>query len=163
MPRKKTVKKTEFDITLMSEAQCEEVRQSINNLEKMLNDERPWVRGKITDEKEVRAEIRKKRALLNEHSPKKLRGAKANRAYAEAKKLKEFIAEHMPDRKSYFQRYSKDTDSHNKQADFERAVQQQMEFQKNPDIQRAVTRYKNIMRRIDSDDPMVSNIEALRK
>jgi hypothetical protein len=161
MPRKK-IKRTEFDIVHMTEAQCKEIKEEIDSLEKMLSDPRPWVRNKITDEAEVKNQIRSKKELLNNHVPHKLRGPKANRAYAEAKKLADFIREQMPSRKDYFRPYAKESDDHNRQADFERAVQQQVAFQTNPDVQRAVIRYKAIMRRIDPSDPSISNIEKLR-
>lgn len=156
-------KKTEYDIVHMTEAQCSEVKQEIASMEAMLNDPRDWVRNKITDEAEVRGQIASKKKLLEKHVPRKLRGAKANRAYAEAKKLAEFIKDQMPTRKDYYRPYAKNSDDHNKQADFERAVTQQMEFQKNAKVQEAVIRYKNIMRRLDPKDPTVSNIENLRE
>lgn len=157
------VKKTEYDIVHMTEAQCDEVRREIDGLEGMLNDPRDWVRNKITDEAEVKGQINSKKKLLSDHSPKRLRGAKANKAYAEAKKLAEYITESMPTRRNYFRPYAKESDDHNRQADFEKAVKQQMEFQTNPKMQQAVTRYKNIMRRVDPKDPTLSNIENLRR
>lgn len=158
MPRK-----TEFDIVHMTEAQCNEVRQEINSMEKMLSDTRPWVRDKITDESEVRQQIAGKKKLLTDHSPRKMRGPKANKAYTEAKKLAQFIREEMPTHNQYFQPYRKDSDSHTKQSDFEKAVVQQVAFQKNAKLQQAITRYKNICRRLDPDDPTVTNIESLRE
>jgi hypothetical protein len=164
MPRKKKPpKKTEFDIVHMTEGQCNEVRSDIESMEKMLDDPRPWVRDKITDVGEVKGQIASKKKLLADHSPRRMRGEKANKAYAEAKKLAAFIQGEMPTNKQYFQRYAKDSDGHTRQAGFEKAVQQQVAFQTNPELQRAVVRYKNIMRRIDSDDPTLTNIEALRK
>lgn len=161
MPKRK--KKTEYDIVHMTEAQCKEVKEDIENMEAMLNDPRDWVRNKITDEAEVRGQIAKKKKLLAEHVPRKLRGQKANKAYAEAKKLAGYIREQMPSRKDYFRPYAKNSDDHNRQADFEKAVAQQMAFQTNPEVQRAIIRYKNIMRRIDPKDPTISNIEKLRQ
>lgn len=156
-------KQTEYDIVHMTEAQCREVKEEIASLEGMLNDPRPWVRNKITDEGEVQKVIRAKKELLKNHTPRKLTGQKANRAYAEAKKLAEFIKEQMPSRNDYYRPYAKNSDNHNRQADFEKAVQQQMEFQRNKKIKEAVIRYKNIMRRLDPKDPTVSNIENLRR
>lgn len=156
-------KKSEFDIVHMTEAQCREVKADIESMERMLNDPRPWVRSKITDEEEIKKNIRSKMKLLQDHSPQKLKGQKANSAYAEAKKLADFIRDKMPSRKDYYRPYAKDSDNHNRQADFERAVAQQVEFQTNPDIQRAVIRYKNIMRRLEPENPTISNIERLRQ
>lgn len=147
----------------MTEAQCDEVRRDIDSMEKMLNDKRDWVREKITDEAEVRGQIASKQKLLTDHSPRRMRGQKANKAYAEAKKLAEFIQGEMPTSKEYFQSYSTNKDSHMKQSDFEKAVVQQMAFQTNPALQQAVRRYKNIMRRMEPDNPTLTNIEALRK
>jgi len=160
---KKKNKKTEFDIVHMTEAQCREVREEIDMMEGMLNDPRPWVRNKITDEAEIRKTIKSKKKLIEDHTPRKLTGQKANKAYAEAKKLADFIREQMPSRKDYFRPYAKESDDHNRQADFERAVQQQVKFQTDPEIQRAIIHYKNIMRRLDPSDPTISNIEKLRR
>lgn len=161
--RKKLQKKTEFDIVHMTEAQCIEVRKDIDSMEKMLADKRPWVRDKITDEAEVRGQIASKKKMLADHSPRKLKGQKANKAYAEAKKLAQYISEHMLTKNQYFQRYPKSSDGHMKHSDFEKAVKKQMADQTNPELQQAVTHYKNIKRRLDSDDPTLPNIEALRK
>ena len=121
-----------------------------------------WVRNKISDRAEIEKQISTKKKLLKDHSPRKLKGQKANRAYEEAKKLADFIREQMPSRKDYFRPYSKASDDHNRQSDFEKAVVQQMAFQKNAKVQQAIIKYKNIMRRLDPSDPTISNIENLR-
>ena len=97
----------------------------------------------------------------SEHKPRRLRGQKANKAYAEAKRLKKIIQGAMPSRKAYFKPYPKSSDGHD--FDFERTVAQQVAFQTDPKIKKAVQHYKNIMRRLDPSDPTISNIELLRK
>lgn len=152
----------EFSKTLMTEAQVKEVKERINSAEKMLNDPRDWIRNKITDPGSIKENIKKDQHLIDEHAPRKMRGQKANKAYAEAKELAKKIKEQMPSRQQYFQRYPKDSDAHNKQADFEKIVAQQMKFQTDPNIQKMVARYKHIMARLDPSDPSIRNIESLR-
>ena len=65
----------------------------------------------------------------------------------------------MPKTKDYYQRYPKDGNSY----DFDRTVRQQIAFQTDKNIKNAVKEYKNIMRRLDPQDPTISNIELLRK
>ena len=160
MPRKK--KAGEFDKILMTKEQVAEAKKRISDAEKLLKDDRAWVRSKITDEAEIRKEIAKDQKLIADHSPRKLRGEKSNKAYKEAKLLAEKIKKAMPRVSEYYQRQPKDSDGHSKVSDFDRAVRQQMEFQTNPEIKQAIIRYKNIMRRIDPDHPTITNIEALR-
>ena len=62
----------------------------------------------------------------------------------------------LPDNNSVFP-------DHNEKRDFERAVEQQVAFQSNPRMQKAITIYKNLMARIDPSDPTVRNIEMLRR
>jgi hypothetical protein len=156
-------KKNEFEKIHMTNAQIKEVKERIASAERMLNDPRDWVRNKITDPELIKANIKKDQKLLNEHAPRKLRGQRANKMYAEAKELAQKIRDQMPSNRQYFQQYPKDSDGHNRQAEFEKVVAQQMKFQSDPKIIKMVTRYKNIMRRIDPSDPTISNIEALRK
>ncbi|MHC4604895.1 MAG: hypothetical protein ACYS6W_16390 [Planctomycetota bacterium] len=160
MPRKK--KTDEFEIVYLTNAQIADLKREIASAEKMLNDPRPWVRNKITDEVEFLKDVEANKQTLRDFSPKRLRGAKQNRAFKEAKELAAFIKDQMPGTQSYYQRYPKGSDGHSRHSDFERTVQQQVKFQTDKKIQRAVTRYKNIMRRLDPDDPTITNVEALR-
>ena len=160
MPRKKAA--SEFDKILLTKEQVAEVKKRIQDAEKLLKDDRPWVRNKITDEAEIRKEIDRDKKLIENHSPKRLRGAKQNKAYKEAQVLAEKIKEAMPRVGEYYQRSPKDSDGHTKKSEFDKVVRQQMKFQTDPRIKQMIIRYKNIMRRIDPDDPTISNIEALR-
>lgn len=163
MPKKKASKKSEFDLVHITPAQVQEIKSEINELEKMFTADQASGRPKIQNEIEFKAEIKKKKQVLHDHAPKRLKGPKANRAYALAKELKKKIQAVMPSSNSYFQRYPKSSDNHNRQADFERTVNQQVAFMKNSEIQRAVAQYKNIMRRLNVDDPTITSIEGLRK
>lgn len=158
--KKKT--KQPIEKTLLTEVQVREVRERIDAAEKMLNDPRDWVRKKITDPELIKYKMKKDEQLLEEYSPRKMRGANANKAYAEAKELAKKIKDAMPSSSDYFQRYPKNSDGHSKQADFERAVAQQVKFQTDPNILRMVARYKYIMARLDPSDPTIRNIEKLR-
>jgi len=115
-------------------------------------------RPKIQDGAEFHGEINKKKKVLEDHKPKKLRGQKANRAYKEADRLKAIIQDHMITRKQQESKYPKGFDH-----DFERAVEQQMKFQTDSELKQSIMRYKNIMRRLDPSDPTITNIELLRR
>ena len=156
MPRKK--KSNEFDTAFITPAQAAKTRQEIENLEVMLQEDRKNKTPKITDIGEVMNQIRTKKAVLENHTPKKLRGQTSNSAYARAKELAAKIKDEMPGKKDYFMRYPKDESS----SDFERVVKQQVRFQTDPKIQSMVREYKNIMARIDPSDPTGRNIERLR-
>lgn len=163
MPKKKTPKKSEFDLVHITPAQVREIKSEVNELEKMFKADQASGRPKIQNEIEFKAEIKKKKKVLQNHAPKKLKGPKANRAYRLAKELKKKIQAAMPSSRAYFQQYPKSSDKHNRQADFERTVAQQIAFMQNSEIQRAIQQYKHILRRLDPNDPTVSNIEGLRK
>ena len=156
-------KKSALDLVHVTPARIAELKQEINSLERMLKDDRASRNPKIQDEVEFRAQIKKRREELETHMPKKFEGEQANKAYALAKKLRAYLQEKMPSKRLYFQKQIKDSDSHSKYQDFETAVQQQMVFQTDPKIQKAVRAYKHIMRRLDPNDPRICNIEMLRR
>ncbi|MCP4262821.1 MAG: hypothetical protein GY774_35730 [Planctomycetes bacterium] len=162
MPRKAKPKVAKV---FMTDTQITEVKKEIASIERLLSrakDPRDHVGRTIQDPAELQREAVKKRELLQEHSPKKLRGQNANKKLKEARQLAREIREAMPQGKDYYNRYPKSSDNHTRQADFERAVKQQVEFQR-PEMQNKVLRYKEIMRQIDPGDPTITNIEALRK
>ena len=154
-------KKSEFDLVHASVDQIREIKNDIAHLERMLKADQSQTTPKITDVTEFKAEIAKKKKLIKNHAPKKLKGKEASKAYAKAKELKKIIQEAMPSSKEYYRPYPKGENGHN--FDFERAVKQQMAFQTDPKIQKAVINYKSILRRIDPDNPEITNIELLRK
>lgn len=156
-------KKSALDLVHITPARINELKQEINSLEKMLKDDRASGRPKIQDEVEFKDQIKKRQKELEEHRPKKFEGQQANKAYELAKKLKAYLQKKMPSKRLYFQKQIKDSDSHNKYQDFEAAVQQQIAFQTDPKIQKAVRAYKHIMARLDPEDPRIRNIEMLRR
>jgi len=149
-------KKSELDLVHASPSQIQELKSEINYLESMLASE---AGSKIQDRTEFNAEIAKKREVLQAHAPKKLRGEKANKLLKQARELEKDIKEAMVPAKEAYQPYPKNGSSF----DFERSVKQQMAFQLNKGIQKKVAHYKNIMRRLDPDDPTIANIERLRR
>lgn len=162
MPRKK--KKT-IDLALMTSQQVKETEAEITFLEKMLKADQSgeFGRPKITDTGEFRAKIIEKKELLDNYSPRKMRGPSANKAYARAKELAEKIKAEMPSNKDYNRSYPSKKSRVSADFDFERAVQQQVAFQTNRGLQNMIHEYKNIMARIDPDDPTIRNIETLRE
>lgn len=157
------MKKSKFDLVHATESQIREVKSEITALEKLLHEnDDPNNHVRIQDPAEVQKEILNKKKFVNDFAPKKLTGQRSNRAYREAKKLKEVIVAAMPSQNQYFQRQTTDKDRHSRHTDFEKTVQQQIKFQTDPGILKAVNRYKHLMRRIDPADPTISNIELLR-
>jgi len=102
--------------------------------------------------------IKKKKAILEDHTPKKFIGQTGNKALARAKDLAIKIKAELPGKKDYFMPYPKDESSQ----DFERVVRQQVRFMTDPKIQGMVREYKHLLRRIDPSDPSIANIERLR-
>lgn len=156
-------KKSALDLVHITPGRVAELKQEINYLEKMLKDDKSSKSPKIQDEVEFVAQIKKRKHELKNHMPAKLEGQQANKAYELAKKLKVYIQNRMPSKKAYFQKQIRDSDGHSKHRDFEDAVNQQIAFQTDPKIQKAVRAYKHIMSRLDPNDPRIRNIEMLRK
>lgn len=163
MPRKKKLRVPDsFDKVYATDTQIREAKSEIKFLENMLKADQAGSK-RIGDVADIKRQIQEKEQFIEKHRPKKLRGQRANRMYAEAKKLKEEIKEAMPSGKDYFRPYPKGEDGHNRQADFERAVHQQMAFQRDSTLKKKVIRFKAIMARLDPQDPIVRNIENLRR
>ena len=156
MPRKK--KSNEFDTAFITPAQAAKIEQEIDGLETMLREDQRSKTPKITDIGEFVGQIKKKKAVLEDHTPKKLRGQSSNKAYARVKDLALKIKAELPGKKDYFMPYPKDESSQ----DFERVVNQQVKFMTDPKIQGMVREYKHLMSRIDPSDPTIRNIESLR-
>lgn len=159
MAKKIVKKKATTHKVFATEIQLAETKSEIASLERMLAADRTRKEPKL-DEGDFKREIAKKQKFLAEVSPMKFRGQAGNKAFDRAKKLEKEIKEAMPSSKAYFQPYPKED---GKERDFENAVRQQMEFQRNPDVQQKVQELKHIMRRLDPSDPMVTNIERLRR
>lgn len=163
--------KDKLDKVFLTDKEAREIKKDIADREKMLIADKASGRPKIQNEAEFAAEIKKKKAILAQHSPTKLTGAKANRAYAEAKKLKEEISGEILDRRSFGQSYPRQTDRHgnpitpdfDKKRAFDKAVQRQYALQTNPVLKRKIARFKGIMANLDPQDPTVRNIESLRR
>lgn len=153
-----------FNKVYASDAQIRSTQDDIKHLEGMLRqDQGRGDRRKIADEGEILKEIREKKGLLEQHTPQKLKGQKANHAYAEAKELAREIKEAMPTGRAYKQPYPGKSTSHKKESDFENTVRQQMAFQTDKKLKRAQKRYKAIMSNLDPDDPRARSIEGLRR
>lgn len=153
MPEKKPDIKT-----FMTPQRIKEVKSEVAELERMLLSD---AAGKhIQDPGEVKREISKKKKMLTEFTPQKLTGQKANKAYAWARKFEVWFKEHQLPNKALHQSYPKGNDV---SVDFEQAVQEQTRIMGNPRIQEAIRTYKHIMRRIDPENPMITNIERLRR
>jgi len=97
--------------------------------------------------------------MLEKHAPKQLRGKTKDKAAKRAKELGKFIEEQMPKSKDYF----KQGPRHGCDNDFDRTVKQQVIFQTDPKIQKAVQEYKYLMGRLEPQDPTIRNIERLRR
>lgn len=161
MPRKsKKKKKSEFDIVHATVDQIDNIKKEVTELENMLKADKASAHPKIQDEKEFRAFIQQKKKILKDHTPRRMKGAKANKAYAEAKKLKKEIQEHMLSSKQFDQHYPK---SSRGEHDFERSVRQQVAFQSDRVLKRKVQHFRHIMRRLEPSNPELSSIERLRK
>ena len=150
------MKKAELDLVHVSPAQISEMKADINSAERMLKADIASGRPKIQDKAEFKAEVAKKQKILDVHAPKKFRGENANKQLKRAQDLKQRIIEAMPKSREYYQQYPKGDGSN---LDFERAVKQQIFFQTDKQVQENVRHYKHIMRRIDPDDPTITNIE----
>ena len=155
--------KDQFERTYMTEAQIRENEQDIRSLERMLEEDKHRSSPKIQDPYLIEKEIREKRELLKRHAPQKLKGNRANEAYAEAKRLEKRIQESLLRGKDYKQPYPTSKSSSHADRDFERAVQHEMKFMTDRELKRDITKYKAIMRNLDPDDPTLANIERLRK
>jgi hypothetical protein len=63
-----------IDLTLATPQQIKEIGAEINHLEKMLEADKRSRSPKIQDEAEFRANIAAKKKLIEQHSPKPLKG-----------------------------------------------------------------------------------------
>lgn len=151
-------RKQKIDLVHISVQRVKELKSEIDSLTKMLDGDQRSAHPKIQDPDEFKANIATKQKELDDHSPKKLRGQNANRMLEKARALETRIRDEMPTSREYFQQPPKTGSTF----DFEKAVEQQMAFMRNTGLQRDITAYKNIMRRIDPSDPTLTNIERLR-
>ena len=151
--------KQKLDLVHLSVDNINGIKQEIAELENMLKSDKASGSPKIQNEVEFRAEINSKKKLLKDHAPEELKGQAQNKAFKRVHELKEIIQDAMPSNKEYYQPYPKDGSTH----DFERVVKQQMAFQSDKNMQNAVQEYKHLMRRIDPQDPTITNVELLRK
>ena len=147
-----------IDLTMATPQQVNEIRADINHLEKMLDADKRSRSPKIQDVAEFNMELDKKRKLLATHTPKPFRGKNKDKAAKKIKELDSFIQEHMPKSRDYYQRQPKGCSN-----DFDRAVQQQIAFQTNPKIQKAIAERKYLVARLEPNDPTLRSVENLRK
>jgi len=138
--------------------QINEIRADINRSEKMLEADKRSRSPKIQDVAEFNMELDKKRKILEDHTPKPFRGKNKDKAAKRIRELDSFIQEHMPKSRDYYQQQPKGCNN-----DFERTVNQQIAFQTNPKIQKAVAERKHLVARLEPQDPTLRNIERLRR
>lgn len=162
------VKKKKITATpvFASEAVLREKKEEIKEMESLLaggkaDRDVSYRNDKIQDPDLIKNEIRKRQAFIEKHTPQRLKGEAANKAYRRAKELAAEIKEMMPSEKMFNQRYPRSSDNHSRASDFEKAVQQQMEFQKAGT--KKVEEYRYLMARLDPANPMVRSIEQLRR
>ena len=155
--------KQRIDMALITVQRAKELESEIKALENMMRDDIATGRPKIQDKKEFVGQITKRKKELTDFGAREFKEREKNEAYDTAKRLRKYIQKRMPSSRDYHRGYPKSGDGHSTHGDFEKAVQQQMAFQTNPRLQKAVTIYKNLMQRIDPSDPTVRNIEMLRK
>jgi hypothetical protein len=152
--------KKKIDLTLATPQQLKEIGAEINHLERMLKVDQASDSPKIQDVAEFNDNVSAKKKLLADHTPKPFRGKNKDKAAKRVKELDSFIQEQMPRTNSYYQKYPKGDGCDN---DFERTVIQQMAFQSNPAIQKAVAERKHLLGRLEPHDPYIRNIESLRR
>lgn len=146
-------------VIYMTPDEVRETRIEIENLERMLANDRASKNPKIQDEVEFKSEIRKKRELLEKHAPKKLTGERANKALREAKELESELRESLLNSRDYYQSQPKNGST----LDFERAVNEEMRRMKDKAYKNKIIRYKSLMRQLDPEDPTITNIERFRR
>jgi len=155
--------KDQFERTYMTEAQLRENEQDVRELKRMLEQDSRRPSPKIQDPYLIEKEIKEKEELIRRHGPQKLKGNRANQAYAEARELEKRIQESLQKGKDFKRPYPTSKSSHRAEGDFERAVQHEMKVMKDRGLKKDITRWKAILRNLDPDDPTLANIERLRK
>ncbi len=146
--------------------QRKEIEREIKDLEGMLTGAggMEHTTSLISNPAEIKQEIAQKRKTLQEGTPKKFRNDKeANKARAWAKKAEKWIADNAPKHSDASLLFPNSKSKHGADHDFERSVDQQIAWQKNKKAQAILNQYKNIMQRLDPEDPMVRNTERLRR
>jgi len=162
MPRKKTTVPKVY----ASESVLRDKKEEVKELETMLQGGQAdrgvsFRSDKIQDPDLIKHEIAKRKRFIESNTPKKLKGEEANRAYKRAKELAAELKESMPTQKLFSQRYPNSSDRASRATDFERGVRQQMEFQSK--MSSKAIEYRSLMARLDPQNPMVRNIESLRR
>lgn len=160
-------KKTTAPKVYASESVLREKKNEIKEMETMLaggkaDRDVAYRSDKIQEPELIKHEIRKRQKFIHDNTPKKLTGVNANKAYKRAKELEGQLKDVMPTQKQFGQRYPSSSDRASKASDFEQAVQRQMAFQ-SPKVQQMAAEYRHLMARIAPDDPMVRNLERLRR
>ena len=152
--------------TFLSNARIAEIKAEINEYDKMLKaDDRgnvgflPHIRDHIQTPAEIKKEIAKRKEHLQQFSPQPFKGREADKAWAYVKKANKFMDEHRLTKNELFQKYPKKDET---STDFENAVKKQMAWQLGIG-QKVERNVKHIMRRLDPQDPTVTNLERLRR
>jgi hypothetical protein len=153
-------KKKRINTELMTPEQINEIKAEIQDIKDMMNSADENKRGDvgyfqhsgkhIVDPEDVKKAIVSRETQLRKYTPVRLTGETANKALAWAKQRRQWILDHMP--KETYAMYPRDKDSVSKPADFERAVQRQVEWAQKGGA-RAIDEYHYIMRRLDPSAP----------
>lgn len=115
---------------------------------------------KIQDREAILQEIREKEKFLETYEPTKLKGEAANKAYAYAKELEGKIKESLQGSGDFYRKYAEQGKDG---LAFDRAVEHEMKLMQDKGYKQMVKEYKAIMRRLDPDNPSISNIERFRR
>ena len=131
-------------------------RSEIASMESMLNSDV----GKrlITDPAQIQTDIRRKKQYVKEITPPKLNDRARSAAYDRLKVLAENIHKEMVPPNAFYSKPKSDDDT-----DFNRAVDHQVKYQTNKNVQKMSEEYKALARQVDPDDNTLPNLEQVRR
>lgn len=108
---------------------------------------------------DLQQELVDKKTWLEKYTPKKLTGAKANKANTRRKVLEQKIRGKLQGSKQFYQFYPT---NQRKEKDFQDSVDYEVVLLQDREYKKDVIEYKSIMRQLDPENPRVTNIEGLR-
>ncbi len=153
--------KQKLDLVHASVGRIKSLKADIASMTRMLENDQRSAHPKIQDPAEYKADVAKKQKELDDHSPRKATGEAANKLNRLQRELGKKIQERMPRSRDYFRKHPKG-ENHD-DFDFERAVEQQVAFQRNTQLQYAIRVWKYARRCLEPDNPEITNIERLRR
>lgn len=172
--------KSEFDLVHAGVEEIRQAKREIKEIETILrggslggDTSQVFARtDKISGKEEIVKQLAEKKKFISQFAPKPFRSVhEKNKVYEVYKKIERMLQDNMPRSADYYQGYPKEVTSdgrpmspdHNIKRKFDNAVDHQVWFQTHPKIQKAIQRYKHYGRRLDPDNPEMTNIERLRK